>query len=72
MNIGVYKLTANEIVLENDYPVYQGYVYIFDMVFSRSPLTGTVADLKALGAKEIRRCDLFDHDDAKIGDKISN
>jgi hypothetical protein len=72
IGMGVYKFSPDETVLEDSYPVHTGYVYIFDGVFYKSPLTGTVADLKQLGAKEVRRCDLFGHKGAKLGDKVEN
>ena len=67
-----FKLLPAETVLEDDYPVHGDYVYIIDNVFARCPIIeGTVADLKrATGAKEIRRCEIFAHDDARLGDKV--
>jgi len=60
-----------ELPLADDYPVNYDYIYIADGVLVRSPLCGTVFNLKAaLAAKEIRNCDLFGHGDAKIGDKV--
>lgn len=59
-----------EIILEDDYPVYIDYVYIADGYFKRSPISATVRAWKALdNIKEIRRCELFKHGNAKLGDK---
>ena len=51
----------NEPVLPDDYPVYGDYLYVADGKVIRSDLHGlTVADLKRdVGAKEIRRCDIY-------------
>ena len=67
-----FQLTDKETVLPDDYPVYGDYVYIIDGVFKLSNLiSGTVADLKRMEkAEEIRRCDLFAHEGAKLGDKV--
>jgi hypothetical protein len=50
----------NEPVLPDDYPVYADYLYVADGKVIRSDWHGiTVARLKlAMGAKEIRRCDI--------------
>jgi hypothetical protein len=49
----------DERILPDDYPVYPGYVYVADGNPISSPIEGTVRGLKrAIGAKEIRRCDL--------------
>ncbi len=48
----------NEPILENDYPVYPSYWYVVDGEPRRSPIAGTVGELKRkLQAKEVRRCD---------------
>ena len=51
----------NEPLLGNDYPVYADYLYVADGKVIRSHLHGaTVWHLKRdLGAKEIRRCDIY-------------
>ena len=50
----------DEPILEDDYPVYYGYVYVADGKVKRSDIEGNVARLKAyLKATEIRRCDIF-------------
>lgn len=66
-----HKLQDTETILQDDYPVFPGYAYIADGVFITSPIGGTVGGLKVrLNAKEIRRCDLFDHPGARLGDKV--
>ena len=66
-----FKLLPEEVVLDDEYPVYFEYVYIVDNVFRRSPIEGNVGDLKKeFNAKEIRRCELFARNTAKIGDKV--
>jgi len=67
----MYKLKPSEVILEDNYPIYAGYVYIVDNKFTRSEITGTVRTWKEWsGAQEIRRCELFEHDGAKIGDMV--
>jgi len=66
-----HKLIETETILEDDYPVYAMYCYIVDNVFTRSMIQGTVLDLKRdLDAKEVRKCDLFAHPGARIGDRV--
>ena len=49
-----------EEVLTDDYPVYYAYYYIIDGQVTRSPLTGTVKDLKLeYNAMEIKSCDIL-------------
>ena len=50
----------NEEILPDDYPVYGDYLYVADGIAIRSDWHGiTVGQLKrALGVKEIRRCDI--------------
>lgn len=49
----------NEQVLEDDYPVYDGYWYVLDGQPRQSMLIGTVADLKRrTGTQEVRSCNL--------------
>ena len=49
----------SETILEDDYPVNAGYLYLADGEVVSSPVQGTVARLKAaLGATVIRRCDI--------------
>lgn len=54
----------NEPILEDDYPVYADYLYVADGKVVRSDWHGiSVARFKlALGAKEIRRCDMVARD----------
>lgn len=49
----------NEPILEDDYPVYPGYLYVADGRVVQAEQLGTVANLKkAKNAAEIRRCDI--------------
>jgi hypothetical protein len=58
-------LQLDEPVLADDYPVYAGYLYVADGRVLRSPMTGSVADLKDhVGASEIRRCDKIGREQA--------
>lgn len=53
----------NERELENDYPVYFGYLYIVDKRVIRSNIQGTISDLKKdLRAKVIKNCDMIGRD----------
>ncbi len=69
----IHKLTPSETVLDDDYPLVPGYVYIIDGVFCRF---GPFDDLtvgrykKIANKKEIRRCDLFAHEGARLGDSV--
>lgn len=66
-------LLSTETILPNDYPIYGGYIYIGDMKFFVNDILirGTVKDLKKeYKLKEIRRCDIFGHKQAKIGDTL--
>jgi hypothetical protein len=48
-----------EDILEDDYPIYFGYIYIFDGEILGSKVTCTVGDFKEMsGIKEIRRCEI--------------
>ena len=53
-----------EEVLEDDYPVFKGYLYVADGKAICSPIQGTVADLREalndmkIDAKEITSCDI--------------
>lgn len=66
---GEHVLHDSEHVLEDGYPIVNGYVYIVDGVFTRANFEGTVADWKRVGKKEVRRCDLFKHPGARLGDR---
>jgi hypothetical protein len=47
----------NERILEDDYPVYPTFWYLADGVPKRSPLQGTVRDLRReFKCAEVRRC----------------
>lgn len=61
-------------ILEDDDNMFPMYVYIIDNVFKRAEIFDrmTVAEYKrAYGAKEIRRCDLFGHPNARLGDRVT-
>lgn len=68
-----HKLLAEETVMPDDAPVYAEYVYIIDGVLTKNWWIhgGTVAHLKSeTGAVEIRRCNLFGHPGAYLGDRV--
>jgi len=66
-----FKLHPDETVLPDDYNVFPYYVYIVDMKFVRSEGHGSVKDLKRwLNASEVRRCELFSHPGARLGDEL--
>jgi hypothetical protein len=51
----------SETILDDDYPVHWGYLYVCDGKVRSSPIGGgkTVRDLKRwLGVNEVRRCDI--------------
>lgn len=67
-----FKLLPDETVLPDDYPMYAGYLYIIDGVFSRClQNTSPLALKKICGYKEIRRLNIFDPSrvHARLGDK---
>lgn len=69
----IFKLRPKERVLDDDVPVYPMYVYICDGVFARYERTSpsTIGDWRRRdGIGEIRRCDLFDHPEARLGDFV--
>ena len=70
--MATHKLTQSEAVLDDDYPLTPSYVYIFDGVFRRFEGSETTVGRwkKAANVKEIRRCDLFDHPGARLGDRV--
>lgn len=67
-----FKLLPSETVLSDEHPVFGMYVYIVDNKFVRCMWTeSTVGEWKRKeGHREIRRCDLFGHDGARLGDKV--
>ena len=66
-----YKRLKNEVVLEDSYLVHQGYVYIMDGVVRRSTINGDVGKLKVeMGVQKIRKCSLYGHLSAVIGDEV--
>lgn len=58
-----------ERVLEDDNPVYAGYWYLADGEPMQSPLTGTVADLRAANPdiRHFQYCDMHKHGVKPIG-----
>ncbi len=66
-----HTLLDDETVLPDDYPMHFDYVYIVDNVFKKSWDSCTVLQYKeAYGVKEIRRCNLFGHEGARLGDTV--
>ena len=58
--------------MPDDYPAIPGFVYIVDGAFRRCSLfEETTIGLwrQREGIVEIRRCDMFDHEGARLGDK---
>lgn len=54
-------LLPGETVLDDDYPVFWEYLYIADGQLLKSPIQGTVRDLKrAERIDEVRRCELIE------------
>lgn len=52
-----------EDLIEGDYPIHAGYVYLVDGTPRMSNVSCTAAQFKkALGAKEIRKCDIVGRD----------
>lgn len=67
----MHKLLPSETILEDDYPVYMDYAYIVDNVFMLAPTEMTVLEWKVRWKhKEIRRCELFSHPNAKLGERV--
>lgn len=64
--------TLNEPVLPDDYPIYGGYLYVADGRVVMSDLHGvTAARLKlALGASELRRCDIIGRQSLATAPKV--
>ena len=66
-----FKLLSDETVLPDDYPINGMYIYIVDNVFTRCWIEGTVGEWKRqAGLKEVRRCKLFEHEGARLGDRV--
>jgi hypothetical protein len=50
---------SGEHLLNDSFIVFKGFIYLVDHRPQRSPITGTVAELKReLSAHEVRRCDI--------------
>lgn len=59
----------NEPVLNDDYPVFVGYLYVADGRVIESPIEGGVLRLKTVAqAKVIRRCDIVGRTDTPPSD----
>ncbi len=49
----------DEPILDDDYPVFAGYLYVLDGRIYSSDITGKVRDLKArYGVNVVKRCDI--------------
>ena len=66
-----YKLHKDEVILNDNYAIRKGLVYIVDGMIMRSPANGKVLDWKSSGVGEVRKCNLVVHEFAKLGDKVS-
>jgi len=67
-----YKLLEDEVILDDNYTLYKGYVYIVDGVFKRCRNSKTVGYFKTkFGVKEVRKCILIGHEFARLGDTVS-
>ena len=74
--MNTFKRLLTETILPDNYPVHDMYVYIVDNRFKRFDIfigecrhVSTVGQWKKAGGyKEIRRCELFGHEGAKLGD----
>lgn len=68
-----FKLLPAETVLGDDYPVHPMYLYIVDGVFAKfnGNMSDTVGNWKKwCNIKEIRRCEMFGHEGARLGDRV--
>lgn len=53
----------NERILEDDYPIFPGYLYVADGFVIQPDFSSTVLELKkSLAYKEIRNCDISARD----------
>ncbi len=67
----VHKLLKSETVLQDHSNVFIDYAYIADGKFVRSPITGSVGEWKKrFKIKEVRRCEIFSHRNAKLGEEV--
>lgn len=68
----IFDLLQDETVLDDDYPIYPDYIYIVDGVFTRCDYFDmTIREWKLRdNIKEIRRCNIFGHPGARLGDKV--
>jgi len=68
-----HELLPSETVLPEDGHIHPGYVYICDGHFTRYDGWDSVTLLewkRQAGFKEVRRCDLFGHKGAHLGDEV--
>lgn len=68
-----HKLLESEIVIPDDGNMFPMYCYIIDGVFAQAHIFDrmSVAEYKReFNVKEIRRCEIFGHPGAKVGDKV--
>lgn len=70
----IFKLLSSETILEDDYPIVPCYVYICDGLFTR--YDGQEEVTVGVWKRErkiavIRRCALFDHEGARLGDRVA-
>lgn len=57
-----------EQILDDSFIVFKGFIYLVDHQPQRSPITGTVGDLKRMmSACEVRRCDIAGRRDVLRG-----
>jgi hypothetical protein len=48
----------DETILPDDYPIFPHLLYVIDGAVKPAGLFGSVADLKASGVKQVRRCEI--------------
>ena len=68
----VFQLLPGELILNKYYPIYPEYVYIVDNVITQWNNKQTTVEylLNSGRVREIRRCELFNHPGARIGDIV--
>lgn len=68
-----HKLLKSETVLPDNYSMFPNYAYIADNVFiiCKFDTEINVSEFKKkTRTKEVRRCEIFGHPDAKLGDRV--
>lgn len=72
--LAVFKLLPSETIMPDDHNVFPDYVYIVDGRFQRASdiwEVMTIAQWKQKNSfKEVRRCELFSHNGARLGDMV--